>query len=103
MKTAGGVGLAALVPDMATAAVASESVSNCHWEATVVRLRLRHTWTTTMSSSTYRDTIHVRMRSEGVTGIGEGAPIVRYHEDAESGKKAIDALGGTLNAANPWQ
>jgi L-alanine-DL-glutamate epimerase-like enolase superfamily enzyme len=56
-----------------------------------------------MSSSAYRDTIHVRMTSDGVTGVGEGAPIVRYHEDAVSGKEAIDALQPFLSGANPWQ
>jgi L-alanine-DL-glutamate epimerase-like enolase superfamily enzyme len=56
-----------------------------------------------MSSSAYRDTIHVRMTSDGVTGVGEGAPIVRSHEDAVSGKEGIDALQPFLSGANPWQ
>lgn len=104
MKTAGGVGLGSLVPEIAhLAALASETSKACQWETAVVRLNLRHTWTTTMSSSAYRDTIHVRMTSDGVTGVGEGAPIVRYHEDAISGKNAIDALLPFLSGANPWQ
>ena len=104
MKTAGGVGLCCLVPEVAHfSAFASEAGRGCQWEAAVVRLNLRHTWTTTMSSSAYRDTIHLRMTSDGVTGVGEGAPIVRYHEDAGSGKGAIDALQPLLREANPWQ
>ena len=52
--------------------------------AKIVRLNLRHTWTTTMSSSEYRDTLHLAYSRDGITGHGEGAPIVRYHEDAEA-------------------
>lgn len=84
-------------------AFAEESPAACKWEASVVRLNLRHTWTTTMSSSAYRDTIHVRLNSAGVTGFGEGAPIVRYHEDPEEGKKAIESILPFLASANPWQ
>ena len=46
-------------------------------EARIVRLNLRHTWTTTMSSSAYRDTLHVSYTHDGITGHGEGAPIDR--------------------------
>ena len=53
----------------------------------VVRLRLRHTWTTVMSSSEYRDNLHLRYTRDGVTGLGEGAPIPRYQEDAASARK----------------
>ena len=35
-----------------------------------------------MSSSAYRDTLHTAYTRDGITGHGEGAPIVRYHEDA---------------------
>ena len=46
----------------------------------VIRLQLKHTWTTVMSSSTYRDTLHVQYGRDGFVGYGEGAPIVRYNE-----------------------
>ena len=72
-------------------------------ESKVVRLKLRHTWTTVMSSSDYRDTVHLRYTREGVTGVGEGAPIVRYHENAESAQKAIDSVQGLLASADPRQ
>jgi L-Ala-D/L-Glu epimerase / N-acetyl-D-glutamate racemase len=55
-----------------------------------------------MSSSQFRDTIHVHVSSDGVTGVGEGAPIVRYHENAEDGAKAIAAIVPNLQAANLW-
>jgi L-alanine-DL-glutamate epimerase-like enolase superfamily enzyme len=73
------------------------------FEARVVRLNLQHTWTTTMSSSAYRDTLHVAYSREGITGHGEGAPIVRYKEDAQSARKAAESLRDFLLAADPMQ
>jgi len=72
-------------------------------EAKIVRLNLRHTWTTTMSSSQYRDTLHLSYTRDGITGHGEGAPIVRYHEDAEGARQAVESVRGLLLAANPMQ
>jgi L-alanine-DL-glutamate epimerase-like enolase superfamily enzyme len=60
--------------------------------AEVVRLKLKHTWTTVMSSSEYRDNLYVRLRADGITGVGEGAPIVRYKETAIEGKRLIDSF-----------
>ncbi len=67
----------------------------------IVRLKLRHTWTTTMSSSDYRDTLHVRFTSGGITGIGEGAPIIRYKENAESARRAVESVSGLMSSADP--
>jgi L-alanine-DL-glutamate epimerase-like enolase superfamily enzyme len=72
-------------------------------EASIVRLNLRHTWTTTMSSSQYRDTLHLSYTRDGITGHGEGAPIVRYHEDAEGARRAVEPVLDLLAAANPMQ
>lgn len=71
--------------------------------AEIVRLRLRHTWTTVMSSSEYRDNLHLRFTRDGVTGRGEAAPIVRYQENAELARQAVDAVRAHLAAADPWQ
>lgn len=67
------------------------------------RLNLRHTWTTVMSSSEYRETVYVEYARDGVTGIGEGAPIVRYKETAQTARKAIEAARPWLESADPWQ
>ena len=72
-------------------------------EPEIVRLKLKHTWTTTMSSSDYRDTIHLRLTAGGITAYGEGAPIVRYHESAETARKAIELLRPMLSSADPGQ
>jgi L-alanine-DL-glutamate epimerase-like enolase superfamily enzyme len=68
-----------------------------------VRLNLQHTWTTTMSSSAYRDTLHTAYTRDGITGHGEGAPIVRYHEDAAGARKAADGLRDLLLSSDPMQ
>ena len=72
-------------------------------EARIVRLNLKHTWTTTMSSSQYRDTLHTTYTRDGITGHGEGAPIVRYHENAAGAQKAVESVRGLLLAADPMQ
>ena len=56
-----------------------------------------------MSSSSYRDTLHVTYSKDGITGYGEGAPIVRYHEDAEGARKAAESMGEILLAEDPMQ
>ncbi|MCL6546297.1 MAG: dipeptide epimerase [Bryobacteraceae bacterium] len=68
----------------------------------IVRLRLRHTWTTVMSSSEYRDNLHVTYTRDGITARGEGAPIPRYQEDAASARQAAESLRGLIESADPW-
>jgi len=107
MAAAGSVAAAAALPDSAGGQAAGgrgkASLPPDGLETEVVRLQLRHTWTTTMSSSEYRDTLHARLTRDGVTGVGEGAPIVRYHEDALGGQKALEAARAVILAADPWR
>ena len=72
-------------------------------ETRIVRLRLRHTWTTVMASSDYRDNLHLRFARDATTGLGEAAPIVRYKESAELARQAVESLRGLLTSADPWQ
>jgi L-Ala-D/L-Glu epimerase len=65
-------------------------------------LQLKHTWTTVMSSSTVRNTFHVEYTRDGVTGRGEGAPIVRYGESAQQAIEMLEPHRGWLEAADPW-
>jgi L-alanine-DL-glutamate epimerase-like enolase superfamily enzyme len=67
----------------------------------IIRLNLKHTWTTVMSSSDFRDTLHVRYVRDGITGYGEGAPIVRYHETAATGKEAVEKVRELLESGDP--
>ncbi|HKM48539.1 MAG TPA: dipeptide epimerase [Terriglobales bacterium] len=103
LQTTGSLGVGCMAANLPSLPAFAEQSTGCKWEASIVRLNLRHTWTTTMSSSAYRDTIHVRLNSAGITGFGEGAPIVRYHENAEEGRKAIESILPFLDGANPWQ
>ena len=68
----------------------------------IYRVKLRHTWTTTMSSSEYRDVIYARYTRDGITGIGEGAPIVRYKEDAKSAQAMLQTIQGLIESSDPW-
>ncbi len=79
------------------------SVGGTKFETQIRRLKTRHTWTTTMSSSAFRDTLFVNLTRDGVTGVGEGAPIVRYHEDAVGGQKMLETVRQFLTEADPWQ
>ena len=72
-------------------------------ETEIVRLQLRHTWTTTMSSSAYRDTLQVRFTHDGITGHGEGAPIVRYQENAVGARQAVESVRDLVVATDPWE
>lgn len=102
LQVSGGLGAGIAFAKMGDMPAWAAAQRPCNWETSIKRLKLRHTWTTTMSSSEYRDTIYVRVTSDGMTGVGEGAPIVRYHENAEAGAKAIAAIAPTLQGANLW-
>ncbi len=94
---------AALMAASERFAIATPADTKGQWQTSILRLKLRHTWTTTMSSSDYRDTLHVHFTRDGVTGYGEGAPIVRYHEDAIACQKALEPQIAFLEAADPWE
>lgn len=94
-------GAAAMLPFAPTAARPQSAPGPCTVEVGLKRLMLRHTWTTTMSSSAYRDTIHLQYERDGITGFGEGAPIVRFKEYPEQAKQAIDAIAGQIGARDP--
>lgn len=85
------------------ACLAARAAQRSTLQSQIVRLKLRHTWTTVMSSSDYRDTLHARFSSGGVTGVGEGAPIQRYQENPETARQAVESVRGFLTAADPWQ
>lgn len=85
---------------MAAASLPSPAATAARVEVEIKRLKLRHTWTTVMSSSEYRDTVQLRIHREGIRARGEGAPIVRYQESAQSARKAIEAVKDYLATAD---
>jgi len=91
----------ATVPLLAGAPQGKAAQQRATVSTEIIRLNLKHTWTTVMSSSDYRDTLHVRYTRDGITGHGEGAPIVRYHESAQTGKAAVEKVRPLLESADP--
>src|ERR1035437_3102020 len=105
LKTAGAAGVLACLPGKTTAFAEDRksSANASSVETEIYRLKLRHTWTTTMSSSTYRDILYVRYHHGGISGVGEGAPIVRYKEDAKGAQAAVNSVLPLLDASDPTQ
>ena len=100
MKTAGGAAAFAALPFTTVGeAIAPDGPGKLETE--IVRLNLRHTWTTTMSSSEFRDVIFTRYTKDGITGLGEGAPIVRYKEDAASADAMLKSVRALVEQADP--
>ena len=94
---------ASVAPAAGSLALAAPAAAPASLSTKIVRLNLQHTWTTTMSSSQYRDTLHTTFTRGGITGRGEGAPIVRYHEDAASAQKAVESVRELLVGTDPMQ
>jgi L-alanine-DL-glutamate epimerase-like enolase superfamily enzyme len=94
---------ASVAPAAGSLALAAPAAAPASLSTKIVRLNLQHTWTTTMSSSQYRDTLHTTFTRGGITGHGEGAPIVRYHEDAASAQKAVESVRELLVGTDPMQ
>jgi L-Ala-D/L-Glu epimerase len=59
-------------------------------EASIVRLELAETFVISRESTDYADVLHVALSHEGTIGFGEGAPIARYRESAESAQAFVE-------------
>ena len=94
-------GASAALPLRGFSMPGTQSDSSSTVECSLKRLNLRHTWTTTMSSSEYRDTVNVKYQRDGITGFGEGAPIIRYKEYPDQAKMAINAIANQIAAGDP--
>jgi L-Ala-D/L-Glu epimerase len=101
LKSAGAAGLLACLPGKNSAFAAEQQTRSVKTE--IYRLNLRHTWTTTMSASSWRDVLYVHYEHDGITGIGEGAPIVRYQESAQSAQAAVNSVLPFLDASDPTE
>ena len=91
--------LSSAATPLVLSAGSADSLTKIEFE--IKRLKLRHTWTTVMSSSDYRDTFFVKLSRDGITGVGEGAPIIRYKESAETARKALTEILSVLESSNP--
>ncbi len=59
-------------------------------------LRLRHTFRIARGASDERRNLLVEIEHGGLVGLGEAAPIVRYHQDADSSARAVEAMAERL-------
>ena len=65
-------------------------------------LRLRHAWGLSRGTWTTRRNAFLRIERDGVTGIGEAAPIARYDETAEGAAAFIEKARPVLER-DPWE
>jgi L-alanine-DL-glutamate epimerase-like enolase superfamily enzyme len=65
-------------------------------EAHIVRLQLAETFVIARETTDYADVIHATVRYKGTEGHGEGAPIDRYGESAESALAFVQEHGELL-------
>jgi L-alanine-DL-glutamate epimerase-like enolase superfamily enzyme len=59
-------------------------------------LRLRHTFRIARGASDERRNLLVELEHEGLVGLGEAAPIIRYAQDADSAARAVETMAGRL-------
>jgi L-alanine-DL-glutamate epimerase-like enolase superfamily enzyme len=70
-------------------------------EARIVRLQLAETFVIAREQTDYADVVQVTVSHEGTDGHGEGAPIERYGESAESALRFVQEHG-ELVADDPF-
>jgi L-Ala-D/L-Glu epimerase / N-acetyl-D-glutamate racemase len=59
-------------------------------DARIVRLQLTETFVISRESSDHADVVQVTLIHDGVEGFGEGAPVDRYGESAESAQAFVE-------------
>ena len=64
------------------------------------RLMLRHTWTISRNSSDFKDNVFVCIERDGVVGLGEAAPNVRYGESTEQTLAALQNARGFFESSD---
>lgn len=69
----------------------------------VKRLNLTHTWTISRNSSDYKDNVFVYLEKDGIIGVGEAAPNVRFDETLESTVETIKKAIPLFENADPLE
>jgi L-Ala-D/L-Glu epimerase len=65
-------------------------------------LKLTYTWTISRESSDVKHNVFVKITRDGVTGIGEAAPNIRYNETAESTIEVIKKATPLIEKSDLW-
>lgn len=68
----------------------------------IKQLNLKHTWTISRNSSDVKNNVFVKYTRNGVFGIGEAAPNVRYNETPESTIEVIKKAIPVVEKFDPW-
>jgi L-alanine-DL-glutamate epimerase-like enolase superfamily enzyme len=67
----------------------------------VKRLNLKHTWTISRNSSDFKNNVFVYLEKDGIKGIGEAAPNIRYDETSESTIEVIKKAKSLFENSDP--
>ncbi len=80
----------------------SENTGGTMLEYKIKDLNLRHTWTIARNSSNVKHNVFVKFSKNGVFGIGEAAPNIRYDETPESTIAIIEEAKAVVEKYDPW-
>ncbi len=102
-KGAAVAGAASLTAASASAAEKKMSAGGFKVTIKTKRLDLRHAWTISRNTSTFKEYAFVKLEKDGVFGLGEAAHNMRYGESLESTVAAIEKAIPILQACDPWK
>jgi len=80
----------------------SDPTGGAMLEYKIKELNLRHTWTIARNSSDVKRNVFVIYTRDGISGIGEAAPNVRYDETPESTIELIKKAKPLVEKFDPW-
>jgi L-Ala-D/L-Glu epimerase len=102
-KTIAAAGAVAVTPNLAAEKSKKLSKGGFKVEIKSKRLDLRHAWTISRNTSTFKEYAFVKIEKDGVFGIGEAAHNVRYGESLESTIATIEKVIPILQNCDPWK
>lgn len=65
-------------------------------------VELRHTFRLSRGATDTRHNVLIEIEHDGIVGLGEAAPIPRYHQSPESAMKAIEAMVEKIDDPHPF-
>lgn len=78
------------------------SIGGTMLEYKIKDLNLVHTWTISRNSSDVKHNVFVKFSKNGIFGIGEAAPNIRYNETPESTIAVIEKANSLVEKIDPW-
>ena len=65
-------------------------------------LNLIHTWTISRASANVKHNVFIKLTKDGISGIGEAAPNIRYNETPESTVEVIEKARPLIEKYDLW-